>query len=252
MTDDTPTPAPEYTGEDHGFGEDNAIADQIKSMDWYADNPSAHNTSRMGWSKWELPTSVESLSPEMAAPINKRLAGLTPEQRAEREPALVREALVEASKDARILTGLGDGATPFAKAQVSLAYREQELARRIADWQSQLEEVTGNKAVTDPTTGQQTMQPVYRLTGEGRHKATLQVQELTRQLAVLKGPEGDRELEEALRESVEQVKGRRDQRAKLDEIERRTQEQMREDEINAAVAVQVKHRRGSNNYSASL
>lgn len=252
MNTDDSTDATPYTGPDHGFGDDNAIADEIMNRDWYDDTPSTHDMSRMGARAFALPTTVEALSPEMAAPILKQFVGLTPAQRAQHEPRLVADALRAAARDARILTGVGADATPLAKAQVNLAYREQELERRIADWNGQLGEVTGARAMTDPTTGQTVMQPIYRLSGEGRDVAAKQVVELTRQLAVLKGPEGYRELGDALKASVAQEKERRQQRADLIEVQRRAQHSIREDDLNARAAIHAKHLRGKNNYSASM
>lgn len=251
MTTDNPAGA-DYTGPDHGFGEDNAIADQILNMDWYADNPSACKLSRPFSRELTLPTTVEALSPEMAAPILKQLAGLTPEQRVPREAQLVGDALRAAGRDARILTGLGDDATPFAKAQVNIAYREQELERRRADWQGQLNEVIDAKLVTDPTTGQQTMEPVYRLTGEGRYIATQQVQALTSELAILQGHQADAELKAAMLESIAQAKERAQKVADAAEVERRARETIRNEEIDARAALRAKHLRSTNNYTANL
>ena len=242
----------DYTGPDHGFGDDNALADEILQQDWYADNPSAHDTSRMGARRWELPTTVDGLTPDMREPILKQLIGVKPEQRAHLETQLVRKAIEERSKDVRILTGLGDGATPLAKAQVNIAYRARELARRISATQSELDEVTGSKAVTDHSTGQTVMQPLYRLTGELRYKATEEVNRLKGELSVLNGPEGDKELEQALRESVDQVKDQRQAAADLVEIDRRARESIREDELNARAELHAKHLRAKSNYSASL
>lgn len=234
-----------YTGPDHGFGDDNAIAAEIISRDWYDDAPSPHDTTRMGTRDIPMPTTVDALSPEMAAPILKQLAGLPPERREQREAELVAAALRDAARDARILTGAGSHATPFVKAQVNIAYRERELERRIADWNSQLDEVVGARLATDPTTGEAKPTPVHRLTGEARDIAKGQVAELTRQLSVLKGPGGDRELKEAMLETIALENELREQREDLVEADRRFKFNVREERINRRAELMAKNHRTS-------
>lgn len=252
MTTPEDSTAADYSGPDHGFGDDNALADEIMQQDWYADNPSPHNLSRMGLREWDLPITVEGLAPAMREPILKQLVGLTPEQRAQREPQLIRAAIEEHSKDTRILTGLGDGATPLAKAQVSIAYREQELVRRLDALNERLAAVRGANAVTDPATGQTTMVPIPAYSAEQRHIAAVEITKLAGELGVLRGSGGQRELDEALAETIEQVKEQQQQAADLAEVDRRAREAIRDEQISARAAVRAKHLRGSSNYSASL
>lgn len=252
MSNNSSTPTSEPAGPAHDFGEDNDLAAEIAQQDWYDDSTSPHNTERMGAREWSAPTSVEGLSPEMRAPIIKQLAGLTPEQREQREPQLIREALEANSRHVRVLTGLGANATPYAKAMVNLSARIWAAEDRIADWQGKLDEVTGTRSVTDPATGQAVMQPVYRLSPEARHKAQEQVTLLKAELSALKGGAGDRELKEAMTETIAQVKERRQQAADLAEVDRRARESLREEELNARAALHAKHLRSTSNYSASL
>lgn len=235
------TGAADSTVPDHGLGDDNALAHEISQRDW-RDEPRTHNTTRMGWRSSSADITVAALSPEMAAPIQQQLAGLSPEQRAQREPELVMQAVKKASEDARILTGLGAGATPLAKTQVNIAYRERELERRIDGWSKRLHEVSGFRAVTDPetgkpvidpATGQPKMDPIYAMPDGARAAGNAEMQELVRQLSVLRGPEGERELEQALRETVKLEKERREQKEDLAEVDRRAREIAREKSINA-------------------
>jgi hypothetical protein len=252
MTSETDAPAP-YAGPDYGMGEDNAHAHEIAQRDW-RDAPRTHNTERMGWRGTMTPPTVAALSPEMAAPIRQQLAGMGPEQRAQREPELVMAAVRAASEDARILLGVGQFATPMQKAQVNIAYREREFERRIAAWEERLGEKTGARVVTDPATGaavidpatgEPKMDPIYRLTGDARTSGHAELMELCRQLAVLQGPESERELEQALRETIKLEKERDQQRADLEEVERVAQNMVREDDINRRAALRAKSLRNT-------
>lgn len=251
MSNDSTSAESTYDGPDYGLGDDNALAHEYSQRNW-EDEPRTHNTSRMGWQGHPKPLTVDALSPEMAAPIKQQLAGLTPEQRATHEPKLVMEAVRAASRDARILTGLGVTATPLAKAQVNLAYRERELERRIGDLDSQINEQSGTRMVfdpatgnpvIDPATGQQKVEHLYTLSGGARDAAAAMRQELARQLSVLKGPEGDRELQAALVETVKLHKEREQMRADLAEVDRRARETVREEDINRRAAARAKHLR---------
>ena len=174
MTNDTPNEIP-YAGPDYGMGDDNALAHEVSQRDW-RNEPRTHNLQRTGWAR-PVCTVVDAgqaeglrpeatpaltasaLSPETAAPIIRQLAGLTPEQRAKREPELVMQTLRAASDKARIMTGLGSNATPLAKAQINIAYREREFERRIDSWAQKLYEQVGARAVIDPETGKAVIDP---------------------------------------------------------------------------------------------
>lgn len=255
MSDDnsgTPAAAP-YTGPDYGLGDDNALAHELQQRDW-RNEPRTHNLSRMGLRNAPEAPTLAALSPEMAAPIREQLARMPADQRAAKEPELVLQAVRKASEDARILTGLGAGATPLAKAQVNIAYRERELERRIDGWSQRLNEVKGyqavidpdtGKPVIDPATGQPKMDPAYIMTTGAREAGTAEMQELVRQLAVLRGPEGDRELERALAETVKLEKERRQQREDLDEVDRRAAALVREDDLNRRAEAKARNLRST-------
>ncbi len=272
MPTDDATDATPYTGPDYGMGDDNALAHEVSQRDW-RNEPRTHNLQRTGWAR---PVSavvdagqaeglraeatpaltVSALSPETAAPIIRQLAGLTPEQRAKREPELVMQTLRAASDKARIMTGLGSDATPLAKAQVNLAYREREFERRIDSWAAKLNEQTGaravidpetGKAVIDPATGQPKMDPIYAMSDGQRAAGQAEMNELLRQLSVLRGPEGDRELDEALKATVQLKKELGQQQADLVEVERRAQGIVRDEDLNRRAAVLAKSLRNTVN-----
>lgn len=252
--DNTGDPAAtSYTGPDYGLGDDNALAHDIRQRDW-RNEPRTHNLSRMALRKAPEAPTLAALSPEMAAPVREQLARMPADQRAAKEPELVLQAVRKASEDARILTGLGAGATPLAKAQVNIAYRERELERRIDGWSQRLNEVKGyqavidpdtGKPVIDPATGQPKMDPTYIMTTGAREAGTAEMQRLVQQLAVLRGPEGDRELERALAESVKLEKERRQQREDLEEVDRRAAAMVREDDINRRAEAKARNLRST-------
>ena len=254
MTTNNGTPAaPDYSGPDYGMGDDNALAHEISSRDW-RDAPRTHNLERMGW-RGEAPAlTISALPPHLAAPIQQQLAGLAPDQRAAREPAMVADAVRAAAEDSRITIGVGADATPLAKAQVNLAYRDRELERRIANWKIRLDEKTGYQPVIDratgdivrdPVTGEPKLAPIYAMSAGAREAGHAEMMELVRRLAVLRGPEGDRELDAALAETVALEKELREQVEDLNEIHRRGRELARDEVINRRAAAHARSIRSS-------
>lgn len=271
MTDTTPdTSAAPYSGPDHGFGDDNALAHEIKQRDW-RDAPRTHNLARTSWvgnptaephasglvREVAPQMTAEAFAPEVAAAIEKQLVGLTPEQRARREPELVMQALRKASDEARILTGVGAGATPLDKTRVNIAYREQELERRIDGWSQRLYEQRGARVVIDrdtgqpvidPATGQPKLDPIYAMSDGARAAGKAEMDELLRQLRVLQGPEGDRELDEALRETIALEKANRAQHEEHAEAMRRAAVINREARINEKAEAFARNQRNTIGY----
>ena len=263
MSNDTSNPAetPEpYNGPDYDLGDDNPLAHEIASSDW-RDAPRTHiDTNEKFRRPFAAPT-LDALPPNIAAPYRAQLAGLTPEARAEREPKLALEALQAASDEARLMIGVGSQATPLDKARVSIANEERQLTRRIDRLAAEINEQTGSRAVydretgmavIDPATGLPKMEPIYALSKGLRDVKAGEMMEFVRQLSVLRGPGGDKALDAALKESVTLAKARQQQRADLDEIDRRARETIRNEELDARAAVRAKHLRGKSNYSASL
>ena len=263
MSNDTGNPADTsepYNGPDYDLGDDNALAHQIAESDW-RDAPRTHSDPNEKFRRPINVRSLDALSPGMAAPYRAQLVGLSPEARAELEPKLALQALQAASDNARIMIGVGSQATPLDKARVNLAYREQDFERRIDRLAAEINEQTGTRAVydretgravVDPATGLPKMEPIYALSKGLRDVKAGEMMELVRQLSVLRGPGGEKELDAALKESVAAAKDRQQQRADLDEIDRRARETIRNEELDARAAVRVQHLRGKSNYSASL
>ena len=255
--DSAPTP---YTGPDYDLGDDNALAHEIAESDW-RDAPRTHSDPNEKYRRPLTVRSLDALSPEMAAPYRAQLVGLSPEARAELEPKLALQALQAASNEARILIGVGSQASPLDKARVNLANQERQLERRVDQLAAEINEQTGTRAVydretgmavIDPATGLPKMEPIYALSKGLRDVKAGEMMEFVRQLSVLRGPGGDKELDAALKESVAIAKDRQQQRADLDEIDRRARETIRNEELDARAAVRAKHLRGKSNYSASL
>ncbi|PZQ23893.1 MAG: hypothetical protein DI569_02665 [Sphingopyxis macrogoltabida] len=204
---------------------------------------------------------LDALSPEMAAPYREQLVGLSPEARAELEPKLALQALQAASTEARIMIGVGSQASPLDKARVSIANQERQFERRVDQLAAEINEQTGTRAVydrvtglavIDPATGLPKMEPIYALSKGIRDAKAAEMMGIVRQLSVLRGPGGDKELDAALKESVQLAKSRAQDRADLDEIERRARETIREEQIAARVDAKAKHLRAKSNYSGSL
>lgn len=249
-----------YNGPDYGLGDDNAIAHEIASTDW-RDAPRTHIDTNEKFRRSIPIRSLDALAPEMAEPYRVQLVGLTPEQRADLEPKLARQALQAASDEARIMIGVGGQASPLDKTRVEIANEERLLARRIDQLGAEISEQTGTRAVydretglavIDPGTGLPKMEPTYALSKGLRDVKSGEMMELVRQLSVLRGPGGEKALDAALKESVALAKDRRQQRADLDEVDRRAREMIRDEELASRAAIKAKHLRGKSNYGGSL
>ncbi len=183
--------------------------------------------------------SASILPPDKREAVEKQLAAVPPNLRADREHQLVAEALKESSKELRIKVGVGSGATPLEREQFAVAgdiHRLEKEADAIQDelneierWQAVYDEA--GKPVIDPDTGQQKMEAVLRVSGERRAGMENRWRELVHRLGLLNSIEGDRRIERALKATIEAEKQRNAQLADRAEAAKRADEILREERI---------------------
>lgn len=181
------------------------------------------------------------LPPDKRTAVEQELAKVPLSIRADREHELVAEALQANSMALRIKAGLGEGSTEFEREQYAVAREIHELEQREIELRLQLAEVEkfvpvydeiSGKPVFDPQTGQQKLTPVEAVRGERRRGFENAIAELVHRIELLRGIEGDRRIQKALRNTVLAEARQKQQLADRAEIERRAEELAREKRLN--------------------
>ncbi|QCB56311.1 hypothetical protein E5675_19000 [Sphingopyxis sp. PAMC25046] len=239
MSDDNtgnPADTP-YTGPDHGFGDDNALAAEILSFDHLNDTNGSAAASRQVLSRTEFKPTVSALAPEMRQPIIAQLAGLTGAAREAREAELVNTAIANLALGARVRQGPGVGANAYQVEMFAQANQLRQLDQEQSRIVAQLAEFDGYKTgAVDPTTGEPTAEKVYRYQGDRRRALENRLGEIAREAADLEGPAGDRRMKAALKKAVDDVKKSRDQYAIMEEAKARAVHNAREARIDKLAA----------------
>lgn len=229
--------------------DDMELASRFASFDPLA-TPSPVQLTGGGAFKAPERFSLSILPPDKQAPIAAELARLPANARAEREHELVMEALKQNSIELRIKAGPGEGATPFERERFQIAREIHELETEELSIYAQLAEVekwvpvfseTG-EPVIDPKTGQQQVQAVQTIHGDRRKAMEARAKELAYRIDLLKGPEGDRREQRALKATVEAEKQRQQQLAEREEVKRLADELAREKRIRQQAEALARHK----------
>lgn len=223
--------------------EDRAIAAEILARDPVYDVPGP--TTLKGAVKVPDRFTLAMISDaDVREDIERQVAQQPASNRAAAEQDLLRKALEAQRLDLCVKAGLGDGASPFHREQVTLAAEvrkiDQESDRLIA-------ELVASKDAElrpDPETGEMKPVAVPLLSMAGIERNTRRLNELLyeRSLKVAGGVEYDRRVAKALQESVEVEKARREQLEDEAEIAHRLRKEERENRINARVATKLRMR----------
>lgn len=247
MSNDTGNPADTpYTGPDHGFGADNALAAEILSYDHLRDTSGSAAVSRQALSNATFKPTVSALAPEMRQAITSQLAGLSGAAREAREAELVTNAVSNLALDARVRQGPGVGANAYQVEMFAQANQLRQLDQEQARIMAQLDEFDGYKTgAVDPATGQPTAEKIFRYQGDRRKALELRLGEIAREAADLEGPAGDRRMRKALEKAVDDVKKSRDQYAIMQEAKDLADRKVRDERVNALADTYAKSRRGN-------
>ncbi|OWQ98250.1 hypothetical protein [Sphingopyxis witflariensis] len=245
MSDNTSDNAAPYTGKDHGFGDDNALANEIISFDHLRDTSGSAAASRQVGSQTEFKPMLSSLSPEMRQPIVAQLGGLTGAARDAREGELVLAAMKQRALDVRVHQGPGVGANAYQVEMFAQARKLQELDREQQRIFADLAQFDGfTTGAIDPTTGEPTAEKRYRIQGERRRHLEDRLGMIAQEALHIEGDEGSRRMRKALEKAIDDTKKSRDQFAILQEAKARAVHNAREDKINHLAAGFVKGARG--------
>lgn len=227
---------------------DQHIADAILSQD-PASLPGTMTAT--GPLEFAMPTKVEALPPHLRAKAEAKLQYVPDSKRVEAEAAAVAEVMRDNALDIRSKTGFAKSVDPVWNERADLVREYNSALNEFDRIAAQLTEVSHYEARPGPD-GKSQPSPVYAVGAAARGPLVQRQAELLHKAALLFGAdgtpglEGKRRLDKALKDSVERRKGLQ---AALDdkrEIEKRTAETLREERIQAAVAVRVRARRNDN------
>lgn len=180
---------------------------------------------------------LQALNPELRHAAEARLAGLpwTPEA----ERAAVLAVLRDNSREFRIKAGAGEGATETQRTMLQQANQIRQLAGEYERIKTLLAEVREFRNEVDDT-GKPTPVPVYVSEGDSRRALEARLDEVGREMALIAGIQGDRELKEANRADALQARKTRQQIADHREASRRAAKMAREDHINRMARTKAK------------
>lgn len=219
--------------------EEQAVADEILAMN-PLDIPGPHKGLESR--RLSAPT-LKTLNPEMRRIAQDRLSALPAHQQdADAEARVVMAVYREHLPELRVTTGLHSEATPFHRTMANIAANHRDLGREFERITKELAEVSTYRTVADPATGEQKPEPVMKVQGLQRQARIDRLADLNRQMNLLQredgtfGPEANRRLNEALRESVAARLTLKQAVEDKAEVERRAAAMVREDRIAAQAA----------------
>lgn len=244
IVEDYGTPAPdkfELTAEEQ------AAADEILAMDPLAiPGPSKGLEGR----RLSVPT-LAALNPEMRREAEARLAEVPLDRRVDAEAEVVMAVYRDHLPSLRVATGLGEDATPYHRELASIAANYRAYAQEFQRIVEELAEVGSYKTVTDPETGEQKPETVWRLQGQQRSWREARLATLNHAMNLLQrddgtlGPEGQSRLRQAMKEAAQaRLAIKRAAEDKV-EVERRAAAKVREDRIAEQVDVRARMLRGN-------
>lgn len=194
----------------------------------------------------KVPTQLTAsiLPPEKQAEVEAALSGLTLTARQQREPQLVQQALEDNHFELMVAMGPGEGATAYQREYFQQLNEGRDIQQQLAAIEADLAEVVDKRRDEDPTTGATVWHDVHKLEGQQRTNAEHRRTDLLYRLSLLKGVEGQRRLEKATVDAVEQHKARQAALADEAEAQKRADEMLREERIEERATLYAKSKRG--------
>jgi hypothetical protein len=215
---------------------DQHIADVIMKQDPVSSVPGPFSGLE---GKLTVEPKLTSLPIPLREKVERQLAMVPPSRYAESEREFVTAALKEHSLSVRTQAGVAGTALPIHKVQAELAIKYRDLARRFNDNQAKLADVRDYGTAYDDK-GQRIPVPVYTFDGTAREGILREQEDLAYHMNLLEGPEGQRLLQKALKESVEVYKARQAAAAEEAEVQSRAEAKVRESRIERRAAARAR------------
>ena len=209
---------------------DQHIADEIRNSDLVYDSPGPVTVTGHIRLPSEIP--LTTFAPDVANRIRSEAAQVPEAQRAEVEQRLAAQVLYRKSEATRIQAGAGERADAWTREKFSIANDIYNLERERDRLSAELVEVARHDTVTDPKTGKVSAVPIERYQGPARDQRQMRFNYLTKRIELLQGSEGDRRMEQALYQAVQDRKKLAAMTADNAEAKRRAEAMAREARTN--------------------
>ncbi|VWX46631.1 hypothetical protein [Novosphingobium sp. 9U] len=221
--------------------EDQELADSITNFDPY-NTPSP--ISGEGGFKTPERFTARMLPDGMRAEVEQKLVGIPAgEARDRKESELALEAMRKNSLGLRVRLGLGAGANAYQRAAFDLQRDLEKLQGEADGIMTQLGDVTRWDVVDDPDTGGKVNKPVYSVDGPNRRALELRHAEIVRHIGALDGVEGDRRLQRARYQAVQDHKAVQSQLRIMSAAKERAAGKLEEEEIERLASAFASNRR---------
>lgn len=179
---------------------------------------------------------LNSFSPEQQTAIMERAGNDRSEPSVK---AAIHSFLLDKRRELLIRGGAGQGATQTQRTMLEHANQVRQLDAEIGRIDADLSDVLRYETQIDGN-GQPVPVPVYAKQGDARTALEARKTELARQMALIAGVEGDRQLREANRADALAAREARERVAEFHEAERRAKQIAKEDRINKMAEAKAK------------
>jgi len=183
---------------------------------------------------------LEALSPADQQTVRQRAGSSRPEAISSALNAFLRER----QQEVRIRCGAGDGATETEREALDQMNQLRLMGEESARIEAELAEVREHRTEYDAS-GSAMAVPVYALQGSIRSAREARLDEIRETMALVAGIEGEAALQRAARTDAVRIRKLQSDAFELREVERRANEMVREDRINAAARAKAKFLKGN-------
>lgn len=189
--------------------------------------------------KLNVEPKLTSLPDHLRAKVERQLAMVPASRYAESEREFVTAALKEHSLTVRTQVGVAGTALPVHKARAEVANQYRDLAKQFDHIAFKLGHVREYETVVNEK-GERQPIPVYTFEGAARDALIRQQEDLNYHMNLLAGPEGQRRIQKALKESIAVYKQRDAAQAEEAEVQSLAEKLVRESRIQRRAAMRAK------------
>ena len=210
--------------------EDRDLADSLVDQDPIRDLSGP--VSVVGAVKLPEKITHEMLPSDVRARVDARLADFPEVNRAAAEERVILEEAEQYAYAVRVWGGPGPNANAFQQERFLVEHEIFDAQRKLSERLTALQEIVRHDRKVDESTGEEYDEPVFRLGGTARSAAEYEASELRQRIALLQGSEGQRRLQRAEWQAVQDAKKLQEEAA----IDREARAQAKADVRAARVA----------------
>ena len=192
-------------------------AEAIRNYDPVFDVPGAVSADKMTMSrllggKGLADLTLDGLGPELREQVKARIASSPPID----EAGAIRAVLYQHAHLQNVLSGAGEGATPYQHAEMAIARDVYEAETEIHSIEMEFLKAVGWENDVDECTGVSTPREIDKMSPERRRQLSNRRDELRYRVELLDGFEGKRRRDKAMRDTLD-AEDRRAREAKIEQ-----------------------------------